>query len=386
MTDSYVQIDLSKLKNNASAIISKYPEYEGYIGIIKGDCYGHGMRAVQALYDGGIRYFAVSSLEEAKNVREYLSDVPILYLEPVDKACIDEAAQLGLTLGISDMEHLKCVLSNKTAHCFKMHLQIDAGFNRLGFKDKYEIKQAVDMIGNSQYTLEGMYQHFATAGIFDVHYDNQIRRFKELTSLVDLLKIPMVHLGSGVSLLGHPKIDVANTTRMGLVMYGYNIGPESYGGGIKNKIRTLRDKYYQKKYNLTETIRDVNIDLAPAMSYKCRILQLKDVACGEYVGYNASYKAPSDMTLAILPIGYNNGIGHANYGRVVQIGDKLYPIVGEIGMNMCAVKVDGDVSIDDEVTILGDKITLGRFCRSSGMGLAEALLNIGKNNNRIYVE
>lgn len=386
MTDSYVQIDLSKLKNNVSAILDKYPQYKNYIGIIKGDCYGHGMRAVQSLYDGGIRCFAVSSLEEARNVRKYLSDVALLYLEPVDKDCIDEAAQLRLTLGISDMEHLKRVLSHDTTYSFKMHLQIDTGFNRLGFKDKYEIQQAVNIINNSQHTLEGIYQHFATAGIFDVHYDNQIRRFKELTSLVDLTKIPMVHLGSGVSLLGHPKIDIANTTRMGLVMYGYNIGPQSYDGGIKNKIRAFRDKYYQRKWNLTETIRDVKIDLVPAMSYKCRILQLKEVKCGEYVGYNASYKTQSDITLAILPIGYNNGIGHANYDRVVQINNKLYPIVGEIGMNMCAVKVDGDVSIDDEVTILGDKITLGRFCRSSGMGLAEALLYIGKNNTRVYVE
>ncbi len=385
MLDSFVQIDLGKLKNNVSAIIEKYPQYDEYIGVVKGDCYGHGMEAVKALNDGGVKYFAVSSLEEAKDFREVLSDTPLLYLEPVSSDRLQEAKELKLSLGISDIEHLKTVLSFKTDYSFKLHLQIDAGFNRLGFNDKEEIREAVEMIKNSQHTLEGIYQHFATSGIFDPHYDNQKRRFKELTSLIDLRDIPLVHMGSGVSLLGHPKIDIANATRMGLVMYGYNIGPQSYGGGIKNKIRDFRDNYYRKKFNLTPTIKDVEINLSPAFEYKCRILHLKRVKAGDFVGYDASYKAESDITLAILPVGYNNGIGHSNFGRVVQIGEKLYPVVGEIGMNMCAVKVDDSVKLSDEVTLLGKKITLGMFCRSAGLGLAEALVSIGKNNERKYI-
>lgn len=385
MLDSFALIDLNKLRENACAIIEKYPQYKEYIGVVKGDCYGHGMRAVKALNEGGIKYFAVSSLEEAKDFRQVLPDTPLLYLEPVAFDRLKEAENLKVTLGISDMEHLKTVLSYKTDYCFKLHLQIDSGFNRLGFSDKEEIKRAVELIKSSQHTLEGIYQHFATSGIFDPHYDNQKRRFKELTSLIDLSQIPLVHMGSGVSLLGHPKIDEATATRMGLVMYGYNIGPQSYGGGIKNKIRELRDSYYQKKLGLTPTIKDVEIELSPAFSYKCRILHIKNVKAGEFVGYDASYKVQSDIKLAVIPVGYNNGIGHANNGRVVQIGEKLYPIVGEIGMNMCAVKIDDSVNLSDEVTLLGGKITLGMFCRGANLGLAEALVSIGKNNERIYI-
>lgn len=386
MTDSYVQIDLNKLKKNAQVIIEKYPMYKEYIGVVKGDAYGHGMRGAKALSDGGIKYFAVSSIEEAKAFRQYCKDEKLLYLEPVSQDNIELAHELNLTLVICDMEHLKMVL-HKSGDCvFSLQLKIDAGFNRLGFNDKDEIKQAVDMINASHHILEGIYQHFATAGVFDPHYDNQKRRFKELTSLIDLSKIPLVHMGSGASLMSHEKIDVANTTRMGLMMYGYNIGAQSYGGGIKNKLRQLRDDYYAKKYNLTPTIKDVVLDLSPAMEFNCRILQIKKVKMGDYVGYGASYKAQSDITLAILPVGYNNGIGHSNLGRQVQIGDKLYPIVGEIGMNMCAAKVDDSVSLKDEVTLLGKKITLGMFCRSSDLGLAEALVSIGKNNERKYIE
>ena len=71
---------------------------------------------------------------------------------------------------------------------------------------------------------------------------------------------------------------------------------------------------------------------------------------------------------------------------VYVINGKKYPVVGEMCMNMTAVKVDSSVKIDDEVTLLGDGITVGMFGRSSGMGNAEALVNIGKNNPRFYVK
>ena len=69
-----------------------------------------------------------------------------------------------------------------------------------------------------------------------------------------------------------------------------------------------------------------------------------------------------------------------------DINGKKYPVVGEMCMNMTAIKVDSSVKIDDEVTLLGDGITVGMFGRSSGMGNAEALVNIGKNNPRFYVK
>ena len=385
MTDSYVEIDLQALRDNAAAIIAKYPEYRAYIGVVKGDAYGHGMLAAKALYEGGVKYFAVSSLEEARDLRACV-DADILLLEPISLDRLNEAYELRLTLPISDMEFLRAFLPASEEKAFKLHLQIDAGFNRLGFKDADEVTQAVRLIQASPHTLEGVYQHFATAGVFDRRYDDQIRRFKELLAGVDVTDIPLVHLGSGVTLLAHPKIDIATATRMGLILYGYNIAPSSYGSGVKDRLRNLRDNYYRKKYNLTPTITDVELALRPAMTYKCRILQIKTVRKGEAVGYNASYIAEDDIRLAILPVGYNNGIGHQNNGRQVEINGQLYPVVGAIGMNMLAVKVDDSVSIGDTVTLLGGKITLGMFSRASGLGLAEALVAIGRNNERVYID
>ena len=107
---------------------------------------------------------------------------------------------------------------------------------------------------------------------------------------------------------------------------------------------------------------------------------------GEHIGYGAAYTAEEDIRIAVLPVGYNNGIGHQDHGRVVEISGKLFPVVGEIGMNMMCVRVDQDVTLNDEVILLGGKITLGMFSRFSGMGLAEIMLGVGKNNPRIYID
>jgi len=385
MTDTYVKIDLKTMAQNARNIVAKYPEYKTFIGIVKGDAYGHGYGIVGALYENGIRYFAVSSMEEAAAFRRENTEAPLLCLEPIAIDRLDEAAELHLTLAIPDTDYLNVLLNCECGYPFKLHLQIDSGFNRLGFKDKQEIKAAADKIEASPYTLEGVYQHYATAGIFDPHYDAQQARFRELTSLLDLSKIPLVHLGSGIALMAHPKPDIATATRMGLMMYGYNISPDSYGSSPKDRLRAARDKYYQKKYNLSEVIRDVELELKPAMTFQCRILQLKDVKKGEHIGYGAAYTADKDLRIAVLPVGYNNGVGHHNNGRVVEIGGKLCPVVGEIGMNMMCVKVGRDTKLSDEVTLLGGKITLGMFSRFSGMGLAEIMLGVGKNNPRSYI-
>lgn len=164
-------------------------------------------------------------LEEAQSFRKVNKDAPLLCLHPVHLSRIEEAKRLNLTIAVNELDYLKRLLDLNIDCNFKVHLQIDTGFNRLGFKDKDEVKTAVDMINGSNFVLEGIYQHFATAGIFDPHWDEQVRNFKELTSLIDLKKIPIVHMGSSVSMLTHPKQPFTTGVRMGIAIYGYNVAP-----------------------------------------------------------------------------------------------------------------------------------------------------------------
>lgn len=383
MEDSRVIIDLDNLGQNARSITKKYDQYDYYIGVLKGDGYGHGMQIVNALYENGINYFAVSSLREAKELRLYNTEVPVLCLQPIDLEYIDLAEQLNITLVVHQTEYLQKLLS--FGKNMKIHIQIDAGMNRLGFKDKEEVRNAVQSINASSYTLEGIYQHFATPGIFDKYWDLQVSNFLELTSLIDLTAIPMVHMGSSVTLLTHPKPDFVNTARLGIVLYGYNVAPEKLSNSPKDRLRKIRNTFYQKKYRISKTFFGVEIELYPAMMMKTRIIQIKNVKKGEQVGYNAAFIADEDLIIAVLPVGYNNGLGSANNKRFVMINGKRYPVIGEMCMNMTIIRVDGSVKESDEVTLLGNGITLGAFARSAGMGNAEALLSVGKNNPRYYI-
>lgn len=387
MNKTYVEINLDNIGNNARVIKEKYKEYDYHIGVLKSEAYGHGEYIVNELYENGINYFAVSYIYEALEIRKYNKEVPILCLQPVDLNDINSVVENNLTIIVHDINYLNELVKLNIKSKIKVHIKIDSGMNRLGFKDKNEVRKAFDIINKSKFLfLEGIFSHFATIGVFDNKWDYQLNKFKELTSLIDLNEIPIVHLGSSVILLSHPKIDFCNGIRMGILLYGYNVSPISSNNGIKNILRNFRNKYYQKKYHISETFSNVKIDLKPAMKMYTNIIQIKNVKKGEFIGYGASYVADTDMKIAVLPIGYNNGIGRVNNGQYVLINGKKCPMLGVSGMNMFVVKIDSDIKISDKVLVMGDEITIGQFSRFNNNTLSESLLNIGKNNLRVYVK
>ena len=378
---SNVIVDLNNIGNNAKVITNTFKDYKYYIAVLKGNAYGHGMKVVNKIIENGFNYIAVFNINEALEIRKYNKNIPILLLCPLSIEDLDIAKNNNLTITVHDIDYLKELL--KHDYKLKIHLKIDTGMNRLGFKDKAEVVYAVNAIKESNYVLEGIYSHFSTIGLFDPYYDKQVNKFKELTSLLDLKEIPMIHFSSSVILLTHKKLECVNALRCGILLYGYNVCPFLSKIGLKNKLRNIRNKYYQKKYNLSKIITNVNIDVKPSMKFVTGILQIKDVKKGETIGYNA-FKVDKDARIAILPIGYSNGIGKNK--RYVLINGNKYYSIGEIAMNMMAISIDDKVKIDDEVIVLGDELTLGKVSEFNNSSLSETLINIGNNNNIIYKE
>lgn len=387
VNETSVTINLDNIAQNARAITEKYKEYDYFFAVLKSSAYGHGEYIVNELVNNNINYIAVSYVDEAMKIRKYNSDVPVLILEPISINELENAANNNFTVVVHNLDYLKELIDSKVRSKLKIHLKIDSGMNRLGFKNKDEVKTAVDKIRQTENLfLEGIFTHFATIGMFDRHFDSQVEKFRELTSLINLKEIPIVHLASSVILLSHPKLDFANGVRTGILSYGYNVAPNYSNSSIKDKLRNIRNRYYQRKYSLSKLIYDAEIDVKPAMSMTTSILQIKEVKKGECVGYGATYQAEEDIKIAVLPIGYNNGIGRRNVGRYVTINGKRYYAVGEIAMNMMVIKVDGSVKLSDTVYILGGGITLGALSRFEGNSISKTLLDIGKNNKRIYIK
>ena len=378
---TFVEINLDNLKNNVKNIIKKYPDYKYYIGMVKSNAYNHGLYIVNTLIESGINYLAVSSLDEAIKIREYNKEIGILITEIIDEDLIDEAIKNNITLTIDDLDYLKKIKDPCT-----IHIKLNTGMNRIGVSSKEEFNELYEYINkNKNIELEGIYTHFATPGINDIYYDKQVNKFKEITGDIDLSKIKIVHCASSFIVLSHPKIEFANGIRFGTMMYGYDISLKEYNNDLKSKIKKARDQYLINKNNISPVIRGVNIDLKPAFKIKTNVMKIRKIKKGEILGYGINI-IPEDALVAILPIGYESGIGTNINGRKVIINNKKYEAISGIEMCMMFVKVDESVKVGDSVTILGDDLTLGYMSRLNNSHIQGTLVNIGKELPKVYIK
>lgn len=352
---TYAEINHNTLTNNIKEIIKKYPDYKYYFGIVKNNAYHHGIKIVNALKDGGINYFAVSSLEEAMELRKYNTDTPILILEPIDSEYIYDCITNNIAITIENNQQLEEINKMKLTYELKVHLKIDTGMNRIGFKERFELEQAIQTIKqNKKIYLEGIYSHFATSGIIDKNWDNQSEQFKEITKNIDLSEIPIIHLGRSLTLVNHKKIEACNGIRLGIIMYGF-AQSKIIDNTLKGKIRNWKKRRIQKKYKISKTTEQNNLNLKPAFSLYTHVISIRKVNKNELVGYNANYQVKKDGYIITVPIGYADGVDKTF--QFVSINEKKYPIVAD-SMDMLMILTDTKMEIGTKVEIFGNTIPI----------------------------
>ena len=383
---TYVEVNIDNLKNNVENIVNNYNEYKYYFGVVKGNCYGHGTTyVINELIDSGINYLAVSNLEEALEVRNINNKIPVLILEPIHLEYLDICIKNNITITVHDYDYAKELLNIKLDNKIKIHFKIDSGMNRLGFKNKNEINEIFHKFKeNINIEVEGIFTHFATLGINDKNWDMQLERFKYLTADINLKEIPIVHLAKSSVFLEHPKINFANGIRIGIAMYGYDPKPVFNESGFKNKLRKIKREYLKRKNNVSSTNLNIPFELKPAFNMYTELIQIKEIKKGEFVGYGASYIACENIRIGILPVGYDDGIFRRSKNRFVSINNKKYQIIGDIGMGMCAVKIDNSVKITDKVVLIGEDISIKEVAKHIGTTIYEVMCNVGKNVPRVY--
>ncbi len=372
---TYALIDCDILENNVKDITSKY-DYKYYFGVVKANAYGHGDYIINNLIKGGVNYLAASSLEECLRLRKRNAEIPILCLEPIRQEFLDICSINNITITIPDMDYFKEMdLSLKLT----VHIKIDNGMNRLGFKDKNEVKEVYEQLLNSEgINLEGIYTHFGTSGMWDKHFDNGLLTFKELTSLIDLTKIPIVHLGRSLTLVQHPKPDFVNGIRLGIIMFGFDQKMSEPKG-----LRLIKRNHYLKKHGISPITYTNDLELKTAFSLHSEIMCIKDVKAGQYVGYGAGYTATQDIKIGIMPIGFADGLIKQNQGLNVIINNKEYPIIGELGMDMTTVLIDENVKLHDEVIIYDD---IKKRTKELGISAYQLFTLISTRVPRVYKE
>lgn len=320
---TYLEVNLDKLKSNIKKIINYNKDYDYFFGVVKNNCYHHGIYLVRLMRELGINYFAVSSLEEALDVRKYDDETPILCLEPINVDYIFDAINNNVTVTISSLEEVNEIISLKYKDSLNVHLKVDSGMNRLGFKSNNDLKKAYDLLSECKNVIiEGVYTHFATDGIKDKFYDIQVNNFKEITSLIPLSKIPIVHVDRSYTSLIHNKHEFANGFRMGLSMYGY----------------------------VPNCFKSEDLSLESILSLYTEVISVRKACKGEFVGYGAKYKVKKDTYIATLPIGYADGV--TKDFEYVYINNNKCKIVAEC-MDLIMVIVDDNVKVGDKVEIFG---------------------------------
>lgn len=380
MNDSYVEIDVNRIKTNVRNIITKYNDYKYYIGVIKGNAYGHGFGIVKEIVKSGINYLAVSTLKEAVEVRK-LVKTPILLLQPISIKDLAIAEENNITITISSYRFYQELIKQNIK--IKVHLKLDTGMNRLGINNKAQVEEIYNnLIDNKDIKLEGIYTHLSTIGIIDKKWDEEINNFFKLTNTIDLSKVSIVHIYSSNSLVIHPKLGFCNGVRLGILMYGIGPRPINYSG-IKGYLRKIKNEHLRKKYKLSPILNDYDVGVEPGFKLCSRVVEIKDVDKNEYIGYGLKYKTKRKCKVAIVPIGYADGLTLQNSGRCVLINDKPYKIVGSVNMKMLTVLVDNKVDINDEVVVIGDN-NIRSICNYTNVTPHNLLTTVPSSVERFY--
>lgn len=383
--NTYLEVNCDDLKDNIIEIKNKYPDYKYYFGVVKANAYGHGGYIINSLIEGGINYLAVSSLEEAIDLRKYNNEIPILVLEPIRLEYIKECILNNITITVSNVEYFRNLVGSNIVEPLKVHIKLDTGMSRLGLKTNEEFKEIINMSKeNKNIIIEGIFTHFATSGILDKHWDNQLKKFKEIIKDVDLSTIPIVHMGRSLTLVNHEKISFCNGVRLGIIMYGMSQSmPQTTGW--KAKLLNIKNNYMKKKLNISATTTTNDLNLKTAIKLYSEVMEVRDIKKGEFVGYGASFIADKDMKIATIPIGYADGLPRKM--RHVIINEKKYNIVGNMCMDMISVQVDDTVKIGDKVVLIGgDLLPVKTVTRECGINSYTLFTGITTRVPRVYNE
>ncbi len=349
--NTFLEIDLENIENNVKKVIENHNDYKYYFGVVKADCYGHSdLKTVRAVIKGGCNYLSVATLDEAIEIRKEIKDIPILCMGVITREYIDVCKEQNITITIPSLKYME-ELENVNVESLKAHIKLNTGMNRLGIKEKEDLKKAYEIAKDKKIEIEGIFTHMYNANNQEI-YNNQISKFNEITSLIPLEEIKIIHTSASDAMSNYEKPQNINGCRLGIIMYGFTNRKE--------------------------------LKLESTFSLKSQVIQINELNPGETVGYDGTYEAEENERIAVVAIGYADGISRQNKGRMVFINGKEYPIVGNVCMDMLFVKIDDCVKLYDEVEILKDVEHIKYVADYLGTVSNEILCSIGKRVPRVY--
>jgi alanine racemase len=339
--------------------------------VVKADAYGHGaIECSRALEQEGATWFGITSLDEAIPLREAGIRRRMLLMTGFWQGEEQEVIRLGLTPTIWEPGQI-AALERAATHLgisgHAVHLKIDTGMGRLGVTPE-ELPAVIHELKSARHLLvEGVSTHLASSEVLDApSVEEQGRQFEKARQLLkqEGFDPPLVHVANTSAMIARPP-SWNTMVRPGLAIYGYYLpferaGREVSGSGLRLPVR-------------------------PVLTWKTRILSLRDVRANQALGYGGTYTTQAPSRIAILPVGYADGFNRAlsSCGRVI-VGEHYAPIVGRISMDLTLVDVTGlpGIAVGDEVVLLGESeglaVTANEHAELAGTIPYEILCGISK--------
>ncbi len=369
---SWVEISREQIGANYENIRQTVGTSIEVMPVVKADAYRHGAIEVsRVLVERGARWLAVSNVEEGVALREAGLKVRILVMADFLPAGREALLQYELTPVLHTLDDLRELekLARRQTRPVRYHLKLDTGMCRLGTQAAaVDIAEAVSAGGNTQ--LEGVMTHFASVTDFtSAQTEEQTKLFFD--SLAELksagIQPPVVHLSSTGAIAYGRRQAWGNLVRPGHAIYGY-VSP-ARGLAPPNAL-----------------------SVKPALTWKAAILTLKNVPEGGLIGYGGIRKAIHPMRLAVLAIGYADGLPHrlSNRGKVIVRG-KYADIVGAVSMDLTTIDVTHSpgAEVGEPVTILGAegeaRIDAQEVARLAGTISYSVLCAISSRVKRVYI-
>ena len=340
------------------------------MAMVKASSYGSGGPEIaQSLQFNHVNYLAVAYTDEGIELRENRIALPIMVMNP-ERNHFDLLIKNQLEPEVYSLKILRELLNAAETTFYsdklpiKIHLKIETGMHRLGFSEN-EIPQLISLIKDSKHVeIASIFSHLSVS---DDKQQDEIthQQAAKLNSIYEIIihqigqqKKPFKHLlnSAGVSRFAQYQFDMV---RLGIGLYGVGC-----------------DEYEQKK-------------LEQVLTLKTGISQIKTVKKGDYVGYGRHAKAKKDMTIAIIPIGYADGIDRklGNRAGEVFINGNYAPYFGNICMDMAMIDISEiEAKEGDSVIVIGKEISISKLAKTLDTIPYEILTGISRRVKRIYIQ
>jgi len=317
---AFVEVNLGAIAKNIKQLKSKTDAE--VLAVVKADAYGHGLWPVaNTAIEAGATWLGVALLEEAINLRvRGIKNIPIIaWLTPLHEN-FEEALNLDIDLAIPSIDHLQAIekAGKKLNKRPRVHIEIDTGMTRGGLLGEWP--EFLSLIKSAEVEIVGAWTHFARADEPESDFtETQIKDFEfKLAELKSVGITPKyVHLSNSAATINF-KPAHKNIVRLGIAMYG--LSPDVNTMGTPEQL-----------------------SLQPAMTLKSEIHLVKSVPKGSAVGYGGTAITERDTKLAIITLGYSDGIprGATNQAGVF-VGGKRAPIIGRVSMDQFVVDLGTD--------------------------------------------